>query len=92
MITMKKLVPKPQEHIKEGLIYESIKKYIDQSNFPSKLVLSKLNNRSKEIKDSLEKAEKMNKTIDFQIEELSKDIQRLVHENVKKIEELKNTI
>ena len=75
--------------VNEGLIQKSIVNYIEKSNFPKKLVLSKLKVKHRGILESIEKADRIISKTNQGLTSIDEEIDRLDSINTRKIEELK---
>ena len=87
---MKKLINRGKDFpVNEGLIQKSIVSYIEKSNFPKKLVLSKLKVKHQGIIESIKKADRVISKTKQGLDSINEEIDRLDSSNTRKIEDLK---
>lgn len=87
---MKKLVKRGNDFtVNEGLIQRSIVNYIEKSNFPKKLVLSKLKIKHKGVIDSINKAERIISKVNQGLISINDEIDLLDSGNIRQTEDLK---
>lgn len=89
---IRKILQKKQLSIKEGVIANSIVKYLEVSKFPRNLVLGKLRTKNRELLEKNEKADKLIIKINNTNRSMVDEIKNVEQDNSKLLQRLKENL